>query len=509
MSLFLGIDVSTQSVKCIVIDTVSGTIAAESGVNYGHDLPDYASPNGFLPHPDPLVKQADPLMWLDALELAFRRLADTGAPLAEIRGISGSGQQHGTVYLSEDVRLAHDGKTLSEQLRPKLARRRSPIWMDRSTAEECRELAARFGSRIQRDTGSPAVERFSGPQIRKFAKEHPEEYARTKRIHLVSSFLCSVLCGKDAPIDFGDGAGMNLLNLKTLHWDSEIASFTAPGLSGKLPDVVPSATKAGVLDPCFAKFGFTPGIPVITWSGDNPNSLVGIGAAGSECAGISLGTSDTFFAPMTDFRTDPAGYGHVFGNPAGGFMSLICFTNGSLARERIREEQGVSWDFFDRGACRETVPGNGGRLILPFFEPESTPLLLTPGVRRNYATAAPGEEIRALLESQALSLRLHSAWLGGNFRRIRLTGGGSKSEGFRRILADVFQADIETISVTNSAGLGAALRAAGAVEGIPFGDLWNSFCRAEETVKPNPDNRRLYDSMLEHFREFLRASPEK
>ena len=94
MSLFLGIDVSTQSVKCIVIDTVSGTIAAESGVNYGHDLPDYASPNGFLPHPDPLVKQADPLMWLDALELAFRRLADTGVPLAEIRGISSSMERY-------------------------------------------------------------------------------------------------------------------------------------------------------------------------------------------------------------------------------------------------------------------------------------------------------------------------------------------------------------------------------------------------------------------------------
>ena len=79
----------------------------------------------------------------------------------------------------------------------------------------------------------------------------------------------------------------------------------------------------------------------------------------------------------------------------------------------------------------------------------------------------------------------------------------------RRILADVFQADIETISVTNSAGLGAALRAAGAVEGIPLEKLWKSFCRAEETVKPNPDNRRLYDSMMEHFREFLRASLEK
>ena len=507
MGVYLGIDVSTQSVKCIVIDTVSGLIAAESSVNFGRDLPQYASPNGFLAHVDPLVKHADPLMWLDALELAFRRLADSGFPLSAIQGISGSGQQHGTVYLAEDITLSDSDRSLAEQLRPKLARRSAPIWMDRSTSRECRELDIRFAERIQRDTGSPAIERFSGPQIRKFAKEHPEEYARTRRIHLVSSFLCSVLCGKDAPIDFGDGAGMNLLNLKTLSWDREIAEFTAPGLLRKLPNPTASASFAGTLAPYFSRYGLTSGIPVVTWSGDNPNSLVGVGATEPGCAGISLGTSDTLFAPMTDFKTDPAGYGHVFGNPAGGFMSLICFTNGSLAREKIKKNLQVSWDFFDCRACRETVPGNDGRLILPFFEPESTPLLLMPGVRRNYETANPAEEIRAVLETQALTLRLHSEWLNGKFRRIRLTGGGSKSEGFRRILADVFQADVETISVTNSAGLGAAIRAANAVEGIPFEHLYNSFCRPEEVVVPNRKNQELYNAMLDRLREFLETIP--
>jgi xylulokinase len=40
--------------------------------------------------------------------------------------------------------------------------------------------------------------------------------------------------------------------------------------------------------------------------------------------------------------TDPRGYGHVFGNPAGRFMSLICFKNGSLAREKIRDRFGLT-----------------------------------------------------------------------------------------------------------------------------------------------------------------------
>lgn len=292
---------------------------------------------------------------------------------------------------------------------------------------------------------------------------------------------------------------MNLLNLKTLQWDSEIADFTAPDLSRKLPRAVPSSEIAGSLDPYFEKYGFPGGIPVAVWTGDNPSSLIGIGAFRPGTAGISLGTSDTFFAGMPDFRTDPDGCGHVFGNPAGGFMCLTCFTNGSLAREKIRDACHVSWDFFDREACLESEAGNGGRLILPYFEPESTPLVLTPGMFRNYENASPAEEIRAVFESQALSMRLHSEWMNSNIRRIRLTGGASGSSGFRRILADVFQARVETISVANSAALGAAMRAANSVDHIPLESLADQFCRSVEIVEPLEEHRILYDDMLRRF----------
>ena len=155
---------------------------------------------------------------------------------------------------------------------------------------------------------------------------------------------------------------------------------------------------------------------------------------------------------------------------------------------------------------RGTPAGNGGRLILPYFEPESTPLVLSPRVCRNYREASAAEEVRALLESQALSLRLHSEWLGEKFHRIRLTGGASGSEGFRQILADVFQAEVETISVTNSAGLGAAIRAANTVAGIPLERLYALFCRPEKKISPNPENRILYDDLLERFRSFEKST---
>ena len=75
--------------------------------------------------------------------------------------------------------------------------------------------------------------------------------------------------------------------------------------------------------------------------------LVGCGADRPGCAVISLGTSDVFMATAPDGARPADGCGHVFGNPSGGLMALVCVKNGSLARDRVRRELGVDWTFFD------------------------------------------------------------------------------------------------------------------------------------------------------------------
>ena len=83
-----------------------------------------------------------------------------------------------------------------------------------------------------------------------------------------------------------------------------------------------------------------PPASVIVWTGDNPSSLVGTGLVAEGRLAISLGTSDTVFAPMATPEVDASGTGHVFGAPTGGFMGLTCFQNGSLAREQVRAGSG-------------------------------------------------------------------------------------------------------------------------------------------------------------------------
>ncbi|HVY31576.1 MAG TPA: FGGY family carbohydrate kinase [Polyangiaceae bacterium] len=497
MGLYLGLDSSTQSLSALIIDTDSGRVVVDESVNFGKALPQYGSPSGFLPHEDPQLKHADPLMWVEALDLLLGQLKAKGVDFSAIAGISGAGQQHGSVYLAQklDSIPAWDtSRDLAPQVRPLLSRPTAPIWMDSSTSAECREIAAAVGgdARVVALTGSRAIERFTGAQIRAFAKRDAAAYGRTREIHLVSSFMASLLIGKCAPIDQGDGAGMNLLELATGAWSPALVQATAEGLSDKLPPVVASRTVVGeVADYFVQRYGFKRGTPVLAFTGDNPSSLVGMGATEPGTAVISMGTSDTVFAAMREPRTDPRGFGHVFGNPAGGFMCLICFANGSLAREKVAEKVGLSWPAFERAILEETQPGNQGNLLLPFFIPEMTPKLLTPqvelfGSERFRAWQEPAALARAIVEAQALSMQRHSDWIGERPRIIRVTGGASKNRGIRQVLADVFGAEIRGLAVGNSSGLGGALRAAEAVGKVGFSTLYEQFAATDPSQSTSP-----------------------
>jgi xylulokinase len=516
--MFLGLDSSTQSLTAVLIDPASGKIVSQMSVNFGSEFPHYGSHSGFIPGGADGEVHANPLMWLDALDLLFSHLASSG-DLSKVELIAGSGQQHGSVYLdaSFDTRISalDTQQSLASQISPALTRKTAPIWMDTSTGAECAEITTAMGgaAEICRRSGSVAIERFTGPQIRRFFKNDPAAYARTGRIHLVSSFIASVLAGKSLPIDHGDGAGMNLLNLASLGWDKQLLDATAPSLMEKLTTPAAATAIQGTVSSYFVeKFGLPASCRCALFTGDNPASLVGMGATSPGNVVISLGTSDTFFAAMPGPKTDPNGFGHVFGNPAGGFMSLICFRNGSLAREALRDKLGLDWTAFDREALAATREAAGANLMLPFFGPEITPRrdFTQPVLKGSPAFesgAEPALQVRALLEGQFLNMRLHSQWMEVKTERLRLTGGASKNDGIAQLAADVFQAPVERLDVSNSAALGAALIAA-AAGGHDLAELQETFCQASPgaVIQPDTSLGPIYQEALQRFSALLESA---
>ncbi len=514
MPLYLGLDSSTQSLSAIVLE-VDGDrrrVAFESSIAFDETLPQYGTRHGVLPSDDATTAVSPPLMWVEALELMIERLKQSGLDLGQLRAISGSAQQHGSVYLnskaSQMLSALDPRRPLAEQIKPLLSRNESPIWMDSSTSTECREIEAAVGGNhaLAQRTGSRAFERFTGAQIRKFSKRDPSAYAETDRIHLVSSFLASLLIGEHAPLDPGDGSGMNLMDLASCGWWTPAVSATAPDLASKLPPVARAATVVGTLSRYWPERFGRPPANVVAWSGDNPCSLVGVGLVREGRLAISLGTSDTVFGLMREPRVDATGTGHVFGAPTGDYMGLTCFKNGSLAREHVRDRFGLSWPTFSE-SLRRTPVGNGGRIMLPWLEPEITPTVLTPGIRRYGLDPGDADgNVRAVVEGQQMAMALHSRWMNVTVDTIHATGGAAANRDILQVMADVFGAVVYQLQVGNSAALGAALDAfhgAAVADGtaLSWDEAIEGFVEpiAQGALRPDATRHAVYKELIEVY----------
>lgn len=511
--LFLGLDSSTQSLSAIMIDFDTRRIVYDNSLNFDETLPHYRTQNGTLRSDVPLVVHSPPLMWAEALDRLFVQMKQDGVALGDILALSGGGQQHGSVYLNTRAPDAladlNPAKTLVEMLRDIFSRATSPIWMDSSTSVECAEIREALGGieATAELTGSDTFERFTGPQIRKFYKTEPENYAKTANIALVSSFMASLLAGRIAPIDHGDGAGMNLMDIRKKAWLSSALEATAPHLNNKLPPLVESWNVIGPVSPYFVeRYGVNPEAQALVWSGDNPCSLIGLGLMEEGMVAISLGTSYTYFGNMKRCHTDAKGEGHVFGAPTGDYMTLICFKNGSLACERIRDRYRLDWDEFNR-LLEKTPPGNDGGILLPWFETEIVPRVNRPGIHRfNLDPDDAGANCRAIVEAQMLSMRLHSAWMQVTPRKILATGGGSVNRPVLQIMADVMNCPVSRIEVAKSAALGAALRAAhGWFVHCGQKPDWKEIVAGftnpipNSEIKPDSKSVRVYDGLIEKY----------
>ena len=115
----------------------------------------------------------------------------------------------------------------------------------------------------------------------------------------------------------------------------------------------------------------------------------------------------------------------------------------------------------------ETPPGNEGSLGFYFHSPEITPSTgERQGVFRYDAKDerverfGAGQEVRAVVESKFLAMRLYLRGIGvEQVRRVVATGGASSNQGILQVLADVFQVKVYTLQQSDSASLGAAMRA--------------------------------------------------
>jgi xylulokinase len=143
----------------------------EAKVDFDADFKDkYGIEKGVLQNKSENEIFAPVALWLEALELVLSRLRDDGLDFSKVKGASGAGMQHGTVFWGEkadDLLGNLDAKkSLLDQLLPAgaedlegaFAHPYSPNWQDASTQAQCEAFDGHLGSpeKLAEVTGSKA-----------------------------------------------------------------------------------------------------------------------------------------------------------------------------------------------------------------------------------------------------------------------------------------------------------------------------------------------------------------
>lgn len=478
----LGIDCGTQSLKTVALDGQSGQIIASASRAYGLV--------GGLP---PGHLEQDPEIWWKALEQTVGEvLQELGARRNDVGGIGVSGQQHGFVPLDARYQVIRAAK----------------LWCDTSTAPQCDEMRKKLGGRpaVIHLIGNDILPGFTAPKILWLKQHEPQNFDRLAHVALPHDFLNLRLTG-NLRMEYGDASGTALLDVRKRQWSDTVSAVIDPALREKLPSVGSSCEPVGMLRKDLAESWGLGEVVVSAGGGDNMMAAIGTGNIEPGGVTASLGTSGTIFACADAPVVDPEGEIAAFCDSNDRWLPLLCTMNVTVATELFRNMFGWDHARMEREIA-SVSPGADGLLFLPYLQGERTPNLpggcgVMHGI--NMSNTTPAHLARAAMEGATLGMAYglsRMMQLGVKPTKIRLTGGGSKSAGWRQLCADVFGCPVVTMQSAEGAALGAAIQALSAVDDSqPLSDAAKRCAPVETGSELHPRKNFDYAALLEKQNE--------
>lgn len=366
---------------------------------------------------------------------------------------------------------------------------------------------------------------------------------------------------------------MNLWDIENGVWDEKLLSITAGGKKGGVeglkkrlgPVEMEHGKHLGRISNWFVKrFGFNPGgadslmrvisdannvseCTITPFTGDNPSTILALPLRPLDVI-VSLGTSTTLLMSTPTYFPSPS-Y-HMFNHPTtkGLYMFMLCYCNGALAREKVRDEINQAlgtpsadpWETFNKTALSTPPLGkkstsDPAKLGIYFPIPEIVPNVRAGSWRYKKSTDGtlievpagkdwdiPSDDARAILESQALSMRMRSLPLltpdpivNGNKaqpRRVYVVGGASRNQAIAEVMGEVLGGveGVYRLDVgSNACALGAAYYATWALErksGEGFEDFVGARWKEKGRINKIADGYKAdvweaYGDVLETLRE--------
>lgn len=151
---------------------------------------------------------------------------------------------------------------------------------------------------------------------------------------------------------------------------------------------------------------------------------------------------------------------------------------------------------------KDTKPCQNGVFFLPYLSGERTPHRNPDARGVIFGLSGSSDKktlTRAILEGTAFALKdckdaIES--LVSVPRTAKITGGGSRSELWIKIVASALNIELEQLTKNEGASIGAAMLA-GMADGVSV-EEWN---KVERVFSPDPDWSKIYDEAILYFRE--------
>lgn len=491
MTLLLGLDVGTTSVKVGLFD-VDGRQLAAAGREYQ------------LAHPAPDHVEIDPeIWWAAAVETVRAAVATPGVDAARIAAIGVSSQGESVTAVDDD------GRAIGPAL----------VWLDNRAAAEARELEDRFGNALVYErTGVPDVNpTWTAAKLLWWRRHEPARFRDAARFVLVEDFMLRRLTGRFVT-DGGIQCTTMLFDIRERSWWTPMLEAVGVGPE-RLPEIVAPGSVVGTLTTAAAEaLGLPAGLPVVAGGMDQGAGAVGVGNIGGGMISESTGGALTIQAAVDRHGGDPSGRTPVYLHSAPG-MYLYCpvCPTGGMALTWFRDEfgapeteraaaQGRSGYDLLTDLAATVQPGCDGLTMLPHlagaFSPEYEPA--ARGVFAGFTLAhRRGHFVRAVLEAVAFMLRRNLELLAGagaHATEVRAHGGGVRSSLWNQVKADVCGLPIVTLAGEDAAVRGDAMLAGVAVGA--FADL----AAAERALvitgarfEPDPATRAAYDDAYDRY----------
>ena len=433
--MYLGIDLGTSAMKCLVIDEDQNLIKTVSS----EEIPLSSLHNGW--------SEQDPKLWIQALDQCLFKLKQD-INLKEIKSISFSGHMHGATCLDKD----------NQVLRPCM------MWNDTRSHQECIEIMS-YNSVLD-ISGNIAMPGFTAPKVLWLKHNEPKIFDQIYKVLLPKDYLRLYLTGEYFS-DLSDAAGTYWLDVAQRKWSPELVEASSMRLD-QMPTLCEGTEQTGILKKEVAdQYGFDVSCKVYGGAGDNAAAAVGLGLYEEGNASLSLGTSGVIFGSTNNFLKNYDDAIHSF---------CHCLPNTwHLMSVMLSCTSNINWFKKTFDSSIEEITENLYKFLteknkminapyfLPYLTGERTPIN-DPHVRASFHQMGIDSDrsslIYALIEGISFGLNNNYQALsktGIKLENIYVIGGGSKNDSWLKLLASILN---RNLSLTDASEAMAAFGAA-------------------------------------------------